>query len=179
MTQVIELEKVRRAKLTRQAMAAWQRRFGRRFAPDLAAADLPDQVLAELITGEGPGNQALNDFILGARGFSPGRNVEDVDRAEKMVVLESFLVLIDVLRFEAMFRMKWVQDFPDRQRALVDFVGETRVSPVSALEPPAIRETHPEYPAYQNLGDLERPAFLRQTIPAAILAFRRRTGAGL
>lgn len=176
MTQVIDLEKVRREKLTRQATAAWQRRFGHRFPSDFTAADLPDPVLAELITGEGPGNQALNDFILGARGFSPGRNVEDVDRAEKMVVLESFLVLIDVLRFEAMYRMKWVRDFSARRRPLVEFVGETRQSPISALEPPSILETHPEYPAYQNLGDLERPVFLRQTIPTAILAFRRRTG---
>ncbi len=176
MTAVINLDEVRRRKLTRRATDPWRRRFGREFEPGFTAADVPDEVLAVLIAGDAAGNLALNEFILSARGFAPGRDVESLDRAEKMVVLEAFLLLIDLFRFEAMHRLQWVDDFDERRRPVLDFVLGSRPSGFSALTPPAVLATHPDYPAWLATGDLERPAFLRKTIPTAIIAFRQRAG---
>jgi hypothetical protein len=176
MTAVINLDEARRLKKTRQATAPWRRRFGCEFDPGFGAADLPDQVLAELITGDADGNLALNQFILGARGLPAASDVESLDRDEKMAVLEAFLLLIDLCRFEAMHRLLWVADFDERRRPLLDLVLETRPPGFSALTPPDVLPTHPEYPAWLETYELERPAFLRKTIPTAIIAFRRRAG---
>jgi hypothetical protein len=176
MTAVINLDEARRRKLTRQATAPWRRRFGREFNPHFTAADVPDEILAALISGDAAGNLALNEFILGARGCPPGQDVASLDRTEKMIVLEAFLLLIDLFRFEAMHRLQWVADFDDRRRPVLDLVLGSRPSGFSALTPPAVLPTHPDYPAWLAAGDLEKPAFLRKSIPTAIIAFRQRAG---
>jgi hypothetical protein len=179
MNPVINLAEARSRKLTQRATALWRRRFGHVFEPGFTAADVPDRVLADLIAGDSAGNQALNQFILGTHGFPPDQDVATLDRSAKMLVLEAFLLLIDLFRFEAMHRLHWVDDFEERRRPVLDLALGSGPSGIAALQPPPVLETHPDYPAWLAAGDLERPAFVRKTIPTAIVAFRHRAGCQL
>lgn len=155
----------------------WRKRFGVELTPEVDSAHLPDNVVAALMAGDDPGNQAIQQFACAALALPPGPDLNHLDNADKMRVLDAFLALIDLVRFEAMCRLGWVEDFKLRTRPVV----ELALDPAEAGEGftkglPALTINHPDYEAFVHTPEMERAVLVRRSIPTAIQAFGRRYG---
>ncbi len=89
-----------------------------------------------------------------------------------MCVTDITLFLLDLVRFEAMFRLGWLEDYPFLEVPLVDLVQtfQTQFSAAGNI-PPALSETHPLYGKYSAEFESDRHSFIRKLIPEAIKTF--------
>jgi hypothetical protein len=89
-----------------------------------------------------------------------------------MNVTDVTLFLLDLARFEAMYRLGWLDDYPFLKVPLIDLI-QTFNEQFSAVRnnSPALSSAHPLYEEYVAEFEGDRHAFIRKLIPEAIKVF--------
>lgn len=139
--------------------------------------DLPDELLLRMAEGGIEGKATLEEFVLAVDGIG-ATPLRELPRATIMRFLDVYLFLIDQLRFEIMVRLGWIDPLPARDIPLEDLIRSEGEALRRLRVSPGLKEGHPHFHRFQSLLDLEKEAFLRRQIPAALEQFRRRLKGG-
>lgn len=172
MGKVLQMEEQKRHMAARRGFEAWNRRFSQTFGPETSPAELGDGVLGALIEGSEESSMALYELIMGFLGLGKGPRFYSLESADIITVTDITLFILDQLRFEAMRRLLWIDDWPTLHVPLLDLVQEfsTRFSP-SRHETPPLSTDHPRFEEYQNAYEGDRHLCVRRLIPEAIKCF--------
>jgi len=175
MAQVLDLECFRARLAADAGFRTWLQRFQEQFGPDTRLTDLSPGTLLYLAT---PGEENLYvyfDLVMGARGLGPALRFQmnDIDNASKLKIMDAAFALVDRVRFEVMRRLGYVEAVPEGELPLIQLVQQAwRQGATFAREVPRLSPRHPDYAAYSKLGPLDQAVFLRRLIPRAVGEFQ-------
>lgn len=175
MGKVLQMEVQKRHLAAKRGYESWYRRFSRTFDTETAPADLGDGVLRTLIEGGEESSMALYELIMGFLGLGKGPRFYSLGSADIITVTDITLFLLDQLRFEAMRRLRWIDDWPTLHVPLLDLVQEfpTRFSPLRHETPPLSTE-HPRFDEYRKAYEGDKALYVRRLIPEAMKCFEEK-----
>ncbi len=175
--EVIDLERFRAKVAADQGFRTWLARFKEQFGPETRLLDLSPSTLLYLAA---PGEEnlfVLFDLIMGVRGLGGSLRfrLDDLEDAAKLKIMDTALALVDLVRFELMRRLGWVEAVPQGMVAIVQLVQQLwRRETAKPVEAPGLSPSHPDYQAYTQLNPMDRAVFIRRLIPQAVAAYRER-----
>ncbi len=172
MAQILDLFECKRHLTAKRGFEPWSRRFGKAFEDGTSIRDLDSSIVRYLIRGGEDSAMALYEFIMGVMGLGAGPRFHHLETNNKMGVTDITLFLLDLLRFEAMYRLGWLVNYRFLTVPLLDLVQNFR-SQFSAArhQSPSLAPSHPKYILYLAQFESDRGSFVRKMIPEAIQAF--------
>lgn len=174
--EILDLEEKRRQLAAKRGFQHWVHRFSESFDARTCCRDISDATLAKLIQGGEEFSPLLYEFIMGVKGWGPGRSFENLESPAKMAVMDIALFMLDQLRFEALHRLGWIEDFYTLQVPFVEMVEEfTDRFAARQHQTPALSPQHPGFTEYQEAFETDRGRFIRKLIPDMIQAYKDKT----
>jgi hypothetical protein len=172
MAGIVDINEGRRRLAAKKGFAPWSRRFGTSFNENTSIRSLDNPVIGYLVRGNEDSAMALYELIMAIKGLGPGPRFHYLDSRSKMCVTDITLLLLDLVRFEAMYRLGWIDDYPFLNVPLVDIIGnfKDRFSAASN-DSPVLSRSHPLYTEYLSEYESDRNVFVRKLIPDAIKTF--------
>ncbi|MBW1713120.1 MAG: hypothetical protein JRJ59_08245 [Deltaproteobacteria bacterium] len=173
--EVVDLAGFKLVKAAARVRDMVRTRLGLELTRQTALTDLDDQVLASLISFEPASTDFLQDLIARLLDVAQGQSFDSLDGRVKMAVLDSYVALLDQLRFECLRRLGWIVSYPGQGRPLVEV----------ALEPESVRQAgpalemsphHPDQPEFELRRETDGEVVVRQLIPSAVETFIARHG---
>lgn len=175
MATILDLNERKRHLTARKGLEPWSRRFGNSFGDDTSVRDLDSSIIRYLIRGEAESTMALYELIMGMMGLGAGPRFHFIENQEKMGVTDITLFLLDLIRFEAMHRLGWLDEYPLLSVPLVDLVTDFRTKYSAGRHlSPALSSAHPRYSEYIAQFEGDRNSFVRKLIPEALQLFSNR-----
>jgi hypothetical protein len=179
MNKIVSLESIRNKKAAERGFRRWHRKF-----KDLGLldentrwSDFPDEVLFFLAEDESGSRQFLYDLLMGVLDLGNGFEFESLPSEKLLPLLDIYFLLIDQVRFECMRRLGWIEEIPFGDQALIFLIRNFGQGNFNTLAtPPKLSKSHPAYPEYARLSELDQGVFVRKTIPDAVQAFKNRIG---
>jgi hypothetical protein len=172
MAGIVDINEGRRRLAAKKGFAPWSRRFGLSFDENTSVRRLDNPVIGYLVRGSEDSAMALYELIMAIKGLGPGPRFHYLDGRSKMCVTDITLLLLDLVRFEALYRLGWIDDYPLLKVSLVDIIGNFKGRFSSAAnDSPVLSRSHPLYPEYLAEYEGGRNVFLRKLIPEAIKTF--------
>jgi len=172
MGRVYYLDECRRRIAARKGFDPWMVRFGVPFDEETSVRKLDNAVIKWLIRGNEESSAALHELIMGTNGLGRAPRFQFLDSESKMDVTDVALFLLDMVRFEAMYRLGWLDDYPLLEVPLVDLIQNFHDNYANARhDSPAISSFHPMYKEYAAQFEGDRHSFVRRLIPEAIRTF--------
>jgi hypothetical protein len=172
MGKLFYIEESRRRLAAKRGFDPWWLRFGVSFDENTSIRQLDDQVIKYLAYGKEGSSTALYELIMGIKGLGRAPRFHYLDSESKMGVTNITLFLLDMVRFEAMYRLGWIEDYPFLEVALIDLVQAFQEQFAAARnKPPALSKAHPLYAEYLAQFEGDRHSFIRKLIPEAIKTF--------
>jgi hypothetical protein len=172
MAKILDLFEQKRHLTAKRGFESWSKRFRIPFDDNTSIRQLDNYVVKYLIRGEEDSAVALYDLIMAIRGLGPGHRFHYLDSESKMSVTDVTLFLLDLLRFEAMYRLGWLDDYPFLSTPLLDIVLEFSDRFAAARHQcPCLTPSHPKYSQYLAEFEGDRNSFVRRLIPDAIQKF--------
>lgn len=154
-------------------LTQWALRMGYRLSSRATVASLPDRLILLLAESDPRGASLLEELvcliILGKR-----QPVISLPALVRMRVLEISLFLLDLVRFECMTRLDWIEPQAAREKPLVEILSREPRELKELTRPLRLRQDHPHFHRFEALPIMEREAFLRRMIPQALELFRIR-----
>ena len=172
MGRVLFIAECRRRIVARKGFDPWWRRFGIWFDENASVRTLDSPVVGRLARGNEDSASSFYELIMGIKGLGHAARFHVLDARSKMCVTDITLFLLDLVRFEAMFRLGWLEDYRYLNVPLLDIIEdfENKFS-VSRHGSPVLSGTHPLYKEYAAQFESDRHSFVRRLIPEAIKAF--------
>jgi hypothetical protein len=169
MPQVIDLEEGRLLMAVKRGFRNWSGRFGESFGTKTLLSHISSKTLFHLAQGKDKGTFYLYDLIMHLQGLGSGFEFNELSPGHKMAVIDRYLFLLDRIRFECMKRLGWLEDYPGEEFTLVEMVLQFEsLAPRLQSRVPLLSRDHPLYEEYALLNTLDREAFVRKLIPAAL-----------
>jgi len=172
MAKILDLFEQKKHLSAKKGFDSWFNRFRISFDDNTSVRQLDDLVLKYLIQGGEESHAALYDLIMGIKGLGPGYRFAYLVSESKMRVTDVTLFLLDLLRFESMYRLGWLDDYPFLSTPLLDIVQEFETLFLAAMHQcPVLSHAHSLYSQYLNEFESDRNSFIRRLIPDAIQKF--------
>lgn len=172
MAKVLDINEGRRHLAAKKGFEPWSRRFGIVFEDNTSVRQLENRILKFLIPGGEESAMVIYELIMAMKGLGPGPRFHYLESESKMDVTDITLFLLDLLRFEAMFRLEWLDDYPPLKFPLLDLVQGFRDRMATARHfSPRLSAAHPHYAEYLAEFESDRNIFIRKLIPEAIKVF--------
>lgn len=172
MGSLLYISECRRRIAAKKVLNPWLRRFGISFDENTSIRRLDHRVIKSLVMGGEDSSSALYELIMGIKGLGPAARFHYLDSKSKMGVTDITLFLLDLVRFEAMYRLGWLEDYPFLEISLVDLVQSFQDKFSAAGNgAPALSAAHPLYEKYAAEFEGDRNSFVRKLIPEAIKTF--------
>ena len=175
MAEVIQLDSFKRKQAAIRGFRSWSRRFKEKLDEQTSLSDLSNKTLLFLIS---PGDQnifALYELVMGVKDLGTTSDFFQLDKAEKMEVIDISIYLLDQLRFECMRRLNWLEGSPRSQMPIVELIEQyPQLKERGTILVPPLCESHPKYQIFNRLSELEKETFVRKQIPEAIEAFSKK-----
>ena len=172
MAKIIDMNERKRHLRAKKGFDPWSRRFGKPFTADTSVRDLDNSTIRYLIRGGDESSLALYDFIMGIKGFGAGMQFDGLESEIKIGITDITLFILDLLRFEAMYRLGWLNDHPALDTPLLDLVQDfSGQFSGPRHDSPALSSDHPKYEQYIAQFEGDRNSFVRRLIPEAIELF--------
>ncbi len=172
MGRVLFIAECRRRIVARKGFDYWQRRFGISFDENTSVRDLDTEVIRCLARGNEDSSSAFYELIMGIKGLGHAARFHFLDSTSKMGVTDITLFLLDLARFEVMFRLGWLEDYLYLKVPLLDIVeGFEEKFTEARHTSPVLSSTHPLHKEYVAQFDFDRHSFIRKLIPEAIKVF--------
>lgn len=177
MAKILDMNECRRHLAAKKGFDPWSRRFGMAFDDNTRFRDLDNSTVKYLIRGGEESALALYELIMGMKGLGPGNRFHYLESESKMGVTDITLFLLDLLRFEAMYRLAWLDDYSFLQVPLLDLIqGFGNQFSAARHRSPSLSAAHPRYPEYLAEFEGDRNSFVRKLIPEAIQVFCQNQG---
>ena len=172
MGRLLYISECRRRIDAKKGFSPWRRRFGISFDENTSVRRLDNQVIKYLVRGSEDSSSAFYELIMGMKGLGLAHRFHYLDSEPKMNVTDITLFLLDLVRFEAMYRLSWLDDYPFLKVPLVDLI-QTFHEEFSAARhnTPALSCAHWLYEEYAAEFEGDRHSFIRKLIPEAIKTF--------
>lgn len=175
MSKVIDLNQYRTQKAESRTFALWRKRFKEPFSNDTRMRDLSDTTLVTLALPGGDSVSAIYDLIMGHLGWGDAADFGDLDSHSKMRTVDGHLFLADIIRFELMRRLDWLEGYVGDQATLLELVEQVeRFKAQMHKQAPELVPTHPEYERFAPLTTREKELYIRKMLPRAMEVFRRK-----
>ncbi|MGD2149322.1 MAG: hypothetical protein PVJ20_02665 [Desulfobacterales bacterium] len=175
MTKIINLQLYRNIALEERIFGPWKRRFGETYGLETRLTDLSNNVLYFLAQPGETSSVAYYELIMGILDFGAAANFYSLNNEDKMTVVDSHLFLADQVRFETMWRLKWIKDFEARKFGLIELVQDVENIRATCREnPPELAKSNPDYHEYTRLTHGDKEVFIRQMLQKALEAFKER-----
>ncbi|SPF51686.1 conserved hypothetical protein [Syntrophobacter sp. SbD1] len=172
MGSLLYINEGRRRIAAKKVLTPWLRRFGIAFDENTSIRKLDHRVIKYLVVGGEDSSAALYELIMGIKGLGQAPSFPFLDSESKMEVTDITLFLLDLVRFEAMYRLGWLDDYPFLEVSLVDLVQSFQDKfSVAGNNAPALSAAHPLYEKYAAEFEGDRNSFVRKLIPEAIKTF--------
>lgn len=177
MSRVVELDQVRADVAIRRGYRNWRTQFGEEFSLETRTADLSGTTLLFLAKGSDEASFYLYDLIMNLLDLGSGFEIRELEPAERMAVMDRYLFILDLLRFEIMKRLGWLDSFQGEELSIVDLVKQyEQVAPGLRAAVPNLSPEHSGHAEFQRVNSLEKESFIRKLIPGALEEFGRRMG---
>jgi hypothetical protein len=175
MTNIINLQSYRTFALEKRIFGPWQKRFGETYDSKTCLADLSDKVLYYLVQPGEPTSLAYYEWIMGVLDFGPASDFHCLNNEKKMAVVDIHLFLSDQIRFEMMWRLRWIKAFEGGKFSLIELVQDfDHIKTTCRNNPPELVESNPDHQAYTELTSGDKEVFIRRMLQKAIAAFTER-----
>ncbi len=158
---------------TERMLVKWATEMGYRISPRATVASLPDKLVLSLAESDPRGASLLEAMVcvvvLGKR-----QPLTALPPQTRMRLLELSLFLIDVVRFECMARLDWIEPQRVRELPLVEILSKEPSELKQLTGPHRLRQDHPHFHKFEALPLMEKETFVRRMIPQALELFRRK-----
>jgi hypothetical protein len=175
--EVLYLDDRRRRLAAKRGFKSWRQRFSGSFDETTCLEDINVETLRRLIGGGEESETALYELIMGVRGMGAGLRFHFLEGTEKIGVVDVAVFLLDRLRFEAMRRLRWIDDYAGFHIPLIELIEGYGVRFSEAgHDTPALSPSHPRYGEYRRTFVGDRAVFVRRLIPDVIQSFGHAEG---
>ncbi len=175
MTKVVDLHRYRTKVVEQRAFGPWQKRFGEAYDANTRLSDLSDKTLFFLARPGEKSSMAYYEMIMGVLDLGPATKFNYLASEQQMRVVDIHLFLADQMRFEMMYRLKWLDAPPCQHFSLIAMVQSyERIRTGYKDKPPGLAPSHPGHAAYQELATRDQEVFIRQLLREALEKFEER-----
>jgi hypothetical protein len=172
MARVLDINEGKRRLAAKKGFDPWSRRFRTSLDENTTIRQLDNLVIKYLVQGGEDSAMALYELIMGIKGLGSGARFHYLDSASKMGITDITLFLLDLIRFEAMYRLGWLENSTFLELPLVDLIQSFKPQfSAPGITSPALSTAHPLYQEYLAEFEGDRNSFVRKLIPEAIKAF--------
>jgi hypothetical protein len=172
MGRLLYISECKRRIAAKKGFTPWVRRFGISFDDSTSIRRLDNPIIKYLVQGNDDSSSAFYELIMGIKGLGLAPRFHYLDSESKMNVTDITLFLLDIVRFEAMYRLGWLDDYPFLQVPLIDLIQSFHEQFSAARHnSPALSSAHPLYEEYVAEFEGDRHALIRKLIPEAIKVF--------
>jgi hypothetical protein len=92
---------------------------------------------------------------------------------EKIEVIDEYLFLLDMIRFECMKRLGWLESYPGEDISLAELIIRfEKLAPHLQAKVPILDKRHPSFEKFKNMDTIDKESFVRKMIPKAIGEFQ-------
>ncbi len=174
MGEIIDLMESKLKRIVKFAFKGWSSKFKEDFSHTTAIKDLKNETIKFFIVGT-PQVVQLLQTLVGRAILTPdqlklGFDGLDIETKKNMIDISVFL--IDQFRFEAMFRLGWVEEFPARSIPIVELILDFyNHYEYLQYETPKLSPSHELYKEYIKTHELDRGGVVRRLIPQMLKVF--------
>jgi len=169
MTQVINLAKVRLLIATKKGYQNWLTHFKEEFGIKTKISQLSIKTLSFLAQGKDQSSFYLYELIMNIHNLGSGFLFNELRAKEKMRVIDQSLFILDLVRFECMKRLGWLEKYAGEQYTLVELISNfDQIAPNLQSCIPELSKGHPDYKVYSCMNTLDQETFIRKLIPQAL-----------
>lgn len=176
MGDVVDLRESRLKRIAQLAFRGWDKKFKETFSHTTTIASVGHDVIRFFASGTPQSMQILQAFVARCRYSKQIKksSYDDLDMTVKREIVDISLFLLDQMRFEAMFRLGWIDGFPTRTIPLVELVVDFyKEYEWLQYETPSLQPTHSLYPDYIQTYEPDRNSFVRRLIPHVLEMFNQ------
>lgn len=174
-TEVIDLKKARLELAARRGYRNWVTRFNEVFDLKTSPSDISLETLSHLANGKGENAFCLYDLIMNLLELGSGFELNELDSEDKMIVIDRYLFLLDIIRYEYMKRAGWLQSYPGENLTLVEvIINFMKLGPSLQARLPLLSKDHPDYNLFLEMNTFEKTEFIRKLIPEILKEIDRK-----
>lgn len=164
--EVIDLKRAKLDLAAKRGYRNWKTRFKEDFDFETRCADISSATLSSLAKGKGDNAFCLYDLIMNLLGFGSGFELNELGSEDKMKVIDRYLFLLDMIRFEYMKRSGWLESYPGENLPLAEVVIDfSKQGPSLQARVPDLSRDHPDYHLFVKMNTFEKTEFIRRLIP--------------
>lgn len=172
--EVIDLRKARLELAAKRGYRNWVTRFKEAFYFKTRPCDISSETLSHLAKGKGENAFCLYDLIMNLLELGSGFELNELDSEEKMTVIDRYLFVLDIIRFEYMKRAGWLESYPGENLALAEVIIDfTKLGPSLKARLPDLSPDHPNYNLFLEMNTFEKTEFIRKLIPEILKEIER------
>lgn len=174
MQKIVNLRQFRNRQIERRAFDGWQKRYGETFDRTTRFSDLSDCVLLSLAQPGETNAQPYYELIMGVFDWGNPVKFYYLSDEQRMRVIDIHLFLADLVRFELMKRLGWVEWYAGEGDTILDLVRRFDKLRVECRNnPPRLAETHSAHAEYCALTSRDQEVFIRRLLPEALETFKQ------
>lgn len=171
MAPVIDMEKGRLHLAAKRGFRNWVSGFGEDFGVSTRFEDLSLETLGFLAQGKEKGAFYIYDLAMNLQNMGSAFEFNELAPRKKMAIIDRYIFLLDLIRFEIMKRLGWLESYPGEALPLIELILHfEEVAPDLQAQTPALSKDHPGYSRFMRMNVLDREVFVRKLIPKALKA---------
>ena len=172
MTKIVDLQAYRIKAIELRGFGPWQKRFGESFDSTTRLEDLSDQTLYFLAQPGEPSSAAYYEVIMGILNLGNAAKFHYLSDTNQLRVVDIHLFLADQVRFEMMWRLKWISRFEGKKYSILEMVqAYDKVKENCRLNPPQLSAANSDYAEYKKQTTGDKEVFIRRMLQKALEAF--------
>lgn len=173
MAGAIDLNEARKDIAVRKGFRNWKTHFGEDFGLHTMLTDISTRSLMMLAEGRDNSTFYLLDLIMSLQNLGSGFEFNELPPKEKMRVMDSYLFLLDRIRYEWMKRLGWLDEYPGEGLSLVELVlSSEELAPRLQARTPLLSRQHPQFGEYFGMNGFQKEELVRKLIPLALKAIQ-------
>ena len=173
MTEIIDLEDGRLLLAAKRGFRNWASKFGEAFDHTTRLSDVSSETLSFLSQGREKGTFYIYDLIMNLKNMGSGFEFYELSPEEKIEVIDEYLFLLDMIRFECMKRLGWLESYPGEDISLAELIIRfEKLAPHLQAKVPILDKRHPSFEKFKDMDTIDKESFVRKMIPKAIGEFQ-------
>jgi hypothetical protein len=175
MTNIVNLKTYRNKTIEQKGFGPWLKRFGESYNNKTRLSNLSDKTLFFLAQPGENSAVAYYELIMGVLGLGEGLKFYYLDQKDQLMIMDIHLFLADQIRFEMMYRLKWLESFPCDQHTILDIVQHFDQVKISCKDKhPELATNHHNFETYSQLMRGDKDIYIRRMFREALNRFQER-----
>ncbi len=174
MTNLVDLNQYRMNQTGERGFTSWRKRFSESFHHRTRFSDLEHSTIHILAE---PGEKSaliFYELIMDTLDLGNINKFNFLKPVDRLKVMDIHLFLADLVRFEMMHRIEWIDSYSNCDRSLIELVVQHDASDYSRYSnPPQLSESHPLFTSFQEQIVREKEVMIRQLFSDALKEFKK------